>query len=195
MTVYKQQLLLEYLGFSPGPLDGLDGPKTREACRRFQSVFGLPATGAFDDATDQGLIDAVSGAMTPVDKPQSAADSDWWGDIRYFKRSEFACKCGRCGGFPAEPREDMVRIADKIRGHFGAPAHVVSGLRCPDHNRAVGGVANSQHMYGEACDIRVDGVGWSNLLAYTKSLPGVRYAYHIEGSNNIHFDIPAKPSP
>ena len=195
MTTYQRQLLLEYLGFSPGPLDGLDGPKTREACRRFQSAFGLPATGAFDDATDQGLIDAVSGAMTPVDKSQSGGDSDWWGDIRYFKKSEFACKCGRCGGFPAEPREEMVRIADKIRGHFGAPAHVVSGLRCPDHNRAVGGKANSQHMYGEACDIRVDGVGWSELLAYTKSLPGVRYAYHIEGSNNIHFDIPAKPSP
>ena len=195
MTTYQRQLLLEYLGFSPGPLDGLDGPKTREACRRFQSAFGLPATGAFDDATDQGLIDAVSGAMTPVDKSQSGGDSDWWGDIRYFKKSEFACKCGRCGGFPAEPREDLVRIADKIRGHFGAPAHVVSGLRCPDHNRAVGGVANSQHMYGEACDLRVDGVGWSDLLAYTKSLPGVRYAYHIEGSNNIHFDIPAKPSP
>ena len=195
MTTYQRQLLLEYLGFSPGPLDGLDGPKTREACRRFQSAFGLPATGAFDDATDQGLIDAVSGAMTPVDKSQSGGDSDWWGDIRYFKKSEFACKCGRCGGFPAEPREEMVRIADKIRGHFGAPAHVVSGLRCPDHNRAVGGKANSQHMYGEACDIRVDGVGWSDLLAYTKSLPGVRYAYHIEGSNNIHFDIPAKPSP
>lgn len=195
MTTYQRQLLLEYLGVSPGPLDGLDGPKTREACRRFQSAFGLPATGAFDDATDHGLIDAVSGAMTPVDKPQSAADSDWWEDIRYFKRSEFACKCGRCGGFPAEPREEMVRIADKIRGHFGSPAYVVSGLRCPAHNRAVGGKANSQHMYGEACDIRVDGVGWSELLAYTKSLPGVRYAYHIEGSNNIHFDIPAKPSP
>ena len=195
MTTYQRQLLLEYLGFSPGPLDGLDGPKTREACRRFQSAFGLPVTGAFDDATDQGLIDAVSGAMTPVDKPQSGGDSDWWGDIRYFKRSEFACKCGRCGGFPAEPREDLVRIADKIRGHFGAPAHVVSGLRCPDHNRAVGGKANSQHMYGEACDLRVDGVGWSDLLAYTKSLPGVRYAYHIQGSNNIHFDIPTKPSP
>ena len=195
MTTYQRQLLLEYLGVSPGPLDGLDGPKTREACRRFQSAFGLPATGAFDDATDHWLIDAVSVAMTPVDKSQSAADSDWWGDIRYFKKSEFACKCGRCGGFPAEPREEMVRIADKIRGHFGAPAHVVSGLRCPDHNRAVGGKANSQHMYGEACDIRVDGVGWSELLAYTKSLPGVRYAYHIEGSNNIHFDIPAKPSP
>ena len=195
MTTYQRQLLLEYLGFSPGPLDGLDGPKTREACRRFQSAFGLPATGAFDDATDQGLIDAVSGAMTPVDKSQSGGDSDWWEDIRYFKRSEFACKCGRCGGFPAEPREDLVRIADKIRGHFGAPAHVVSGLRCPDHNRAVGGKSNSQHMYGEACDLRVDGVGWYDLLAYTKSLPGVRYAYHIEGSNNIHFDIPAKPSP
>lgn len=190
MTTYQRQLLMEYLGFSPGPLDGLDGPKTREACRRFQSAFGLQVTGSFDDATDQRLIDAVSRAITPVDKSQSGGDSDWWGDIQYFKKSEFACKCGRCGGFPAEPQEAMVRIADKIRAHFGSPARVISGVRCLAHNKAVGGVANSQHMYGEACDIQVDGVGWQALLAYTKSLPGVRYAYHIGGSNNVHFDIP-----
>ena len=184
MTTYQRQLLLEYLGVSPGPLDGIPGPKTEAAAKKFRAAYGL-------EVTEKALTDAVAGLVEPV----AVETGDWWGDIRYFKRSEFACKCGRCGGFPAEPREEMVRIADKIRGHFGAPAHVVSGLRCPDHNRAVGGKANSQHMYGEACDIRVDGVGWSELLAYTKSLPGVRYAYHIEGSNNIHFDIPAKPSP
>lgn len=187
MTVKQIQALLIYLGYEPGQVDGIIGPKTRGALSAFQPDYGLPATGQPDDTTCKMLVAAVAGTAVKVERPQTG---DWWEDIRYFKRSEFACKCGRCGGFPAEPREAMVRIADKIRAHFGAPAHVVSGLRCPDHNRAVGGKANSQHMYGEACDIRVDGVGWEQLLAYTKSLPGVRYAYHIEGSNNIHFDIP-----
>ena len=179
MTVYKQQLLLEYLGFSPGKLDGLDGPKTRAAAKKFQTAYGL-------EVTEKSLTDAVAGLIGPV-----AVDTEnWWEEIKYFKRSEFACKCGRCGGFPAEPKEALVRIADQIRAHFGAPARVISGLRCPANNKAVGGVANSQHMYGEAVDLRVDGVGWEKLLAYTKTLPGVRYAYHIEGSNNIHLDIP-----
>ena len=187
MTVKQIQALLIYLGYDPGQVDGILGPKTEGALSAFQPEYGLPATGQPDDTTCKMLVAAVAGTAVKVDRPQTG---DWWEDIRYFKRSEFACKCGRCGGFPAEPQEAMVRLADKIRGHFGAPAHVISGLRCPAHNRAVGGKANSQHMYGEACDIRVDGVGWSDLLAYTKSLPGVRYAYHIEVSNNIHFDIP-----
>lgn len=187
MTVKQIQALLIYLGYDPGQVDGIIGPKTRGALSAFQPDYGLPATGQPDDTTCKMLVAAVAGTAVKVERPQTG---DWWEDIRYFKRSEFACKCGRCGGFPAEPQEAMVRIADKIRGHFGAPAHVVSGLRCPAHNRAVGGKSNSQHMYGEAVDIRVDGVGWSELLAYTKTIPGVRYAYHIEGSNNIHFDIP-----
>ncbi len=187
MTAKQIQALLIYLGYDPGQVDGILGPKTKGALSAFQPDYGLPATGQPDDTTVKMLVAAVAGTAVKVERPQTG---DWWEDIRYFKRSEFACKCGRCGGFPAEPQEAMVRIADKIRGHFGAPAHVVSGLRCPAHNRAVGGKANSQHMYGEACDLRVDGVSWSELLAYTKSLPGVRYAYHIEGSNNIHFDIP-----
>ena len=188
MSTYKQQLLLEYLGFSPGPLDGIEGPKTRAATKKFQTAYGL-------EATEKSLTDAVAGLIEPagVNIDTAPDEADWWRDIRYFKRSEFACKCGGqfCDGFPAEPQEAMVRIADQIREHFGAPARVVSGLRCPAHNKEVGGKATSQHMYGEAVDLRVDGVGWEKLLAYTKTLPGVRFAYHIEGSNNIHFDIPA----
>jgi uncharacterized protein YcbK (DUF882 family) len=28
-----------------------------------------------------------------------------------------------------------------------------SGVRCPQHNAAVGGVANSNHLYGKAADL------------------------------------------
>lgn len=44
-------------------------------------------------------------------------------------------------------------VLEPVRERFGKPITVNSGFRCPIHNRAVGGVANSQHMRGEAADI------------------------------------------
>ena len=70
------------------------------------------------------------------------------------------------------------------------PIEVVSGLRCPEWNKRQKGVANSQHMYGEAADLYFYGVSPNAALAWLKGQPEVRYAYRIEGSNNIHFDIP-----
>ena len=66
---------------------------------------------------------------------------------------------------------------------------MVSGLRCKVHNANCGGVANSQHMYGEAVDLRIKGVSGDKLLAYMKQQPEVRYAYKINATN-VHFDIP-----
>ena len=50
-------------------------------------------------------------------------------------------------------------------------------------------MANSQHMFGEAMDIRIDGVTASELCAFFKEQPEVRYTYEINGTN-VHFDIP-----
>ena len=46
-----------------------------------------------------------------------------------------------------------------------------------------------QHMYGEAVDIAIPGVTASQLVAYFKSQPGVRYTYAINNSY-VHFDVP-----
>lgn len=43
---------------------------------------------------------------------------------------------------------------EKIRFFTGAII-INSGVRCPAHNKKVGGVANSQHLHGRAADIRV----------------------------------------
>ena len=80
-------------------------------------------------------------------------------------------------------------MADRARKHFGKPAHNVSTLRDPTWNRLSGGVANSQHMYGEAMDIRIDGVSANDLYSFLKKQPEVRYTYKINGTN-VHFDIP-----
>ena len=46
------------------------------------------------------------------------------------------------------------RILQPIRYQWGEPIIVSSGYRCPDLNRAVGGVKNSDHIYGCAADIK-----------------------------------------
>ena len=115
MTVEQIQCLLTYLGYNPGAVDGVNGLKTAAAVLVFQQQEGLRQDGVPGPETQEALLSAVAtGRMcTPVMGNQSP---DWWGDIRYFKRDEFRCPCGRCGGFPVEPQESMVRTVDEFWG-------------------------------------------------------------------------------
>jgi peptidoglycan hydrolase-like protein with peptidoglycan-binding domain len=54
--VAQVQELLKDAGFNPGPIDGILGPRTKGALRRYQASQGLPATGALDEATRQALL-------------------------------------------------------------------------------------------------------------------------------------------
>jgi len=48
-------------------------------------------------------------------------------------------------------------VLEPLREAMGEPIKIGSGYRCPALNRAVGGVANSQHMKGQAADLCIDG--------------------------------------
>lgn len=48
-------------------------------------------------------------------------------------------------------------VLDPVRDMVDAPIIITSGYRCPQVNRLVGGVGNSQHMSGCAADFRVMG--------------------------------------
>lgn len=198
MTVKQIQLLLAYLGYDPGAIDGADGPQTSAAVKAFQQAEGLEPDGIAGPQTQARLREAVfqCRVYVPPDAPggaehkQEDVTGTFWDRIKYFTRAEFKCKCcGRfCNGYPAEMQEAVVKIADAARDHFGKPAHVVSGLRCEQWNAHEGGVANSQHMYGEAIDLRIDGVDSETLRQFVASQPGHRYSYCIN-STNVHFDI------
>lgn len=197
MTTEQIQHLLAYLGYSPGPVDGIPGPKTTAAITAFQRDFdGLTADGNAGEDTRKALRQAVADGMPEkkADAGDSLAAGTFWDGIRYFTRGEFACKCGLyhapyCDGYPAEMDERVVRLAEAARTHFGRPGHVISGLRCRQHNADSGGVANSQHMDGTACDLMIEGVDADRLLGWIQDQAGVRYAYKINGSN-VHFDVP-----
>ena len=175
--------------------DGLAGPKTVAAMEVYQAAHLLPVTGRVDDATGELLmleIPRQEATESPVPEEDTGSKtSTFWDGIEHFKRDEFRCKCGGryCNGFPAEPKEPLVKLLDAARANFGSPAHIVSGLRDPEWNRIQDGVANSQHMYGEAADVRIDGVTADALLSFFKGRPGVRYTYKIN-STNVHVDIP-----
>ena len=40
MTIRQIQNLLDYLGYAPGKIDGMDGTNTRKAVKAFQGDFG-----------------------------------------------------------------------------------------------------------------------------------------------------------
>ena len=46
-------------------------------------------------------------------------------------------------------------VLDPLREWYGKPIYITSGYRCPELNKAVGGVGNSYHLRGMAADIDV----------------------------------------
>ena len=48
-------------------------------------------------------------------------------------------------------------VLQPLRDAMGESIKIGSGYRCPQLNKAVGGVSNSQHMKGEAADLCIDG--------------------------------------
>ena len=193
MTAKEKQYLLGFLGYYKGNVDGLWGKLSEAAAKDFREGFGLAPGAEIDDALRHAVAYGMPARNVP-DKNDGNVTETFWDEIEYFTREEFACKCGQYhapygDGFPAEPKEAMVHIADRIRRELGVPVTVISGLRCRQHNADSGGVVNSQHMDGEACDIRARNTTADALLDKVLSIPGVRYAYKIN-STNVHFDIP-----
>ena len=48
-------------------------------------------------------------------------------------------------------------VLQPLRDAMGESIKIGSGYRCPQLNRAVGGISNSQHINGEAADLCIDG--------------------------------------
>lgn len=210
MNVKDRQCLLTFLkkadgtSYYTGEVDGIYGRLSRKAIQDFQKDFcGLTVTGEADAVTDQAIIHAVAFGIPERDQTEDNEDvtdnnvggSDqtgtFWDEIEFFDPEEMKCKCGGkyCDGYPHEIQPLLMQILDRARRWSGHPIVIVSGLRCKEWNRIQKGVATSQHQYGEAADVYFYGVSANAALAWLQSQPDVRYAYRIEGCNNIHFDI------
>lgn len=81
--------------------------------------------------------------------------------LEEFTRSDTATRLG-IDNTPGEKELEALRVLvertlQPLRDRLGIPVHVNSGYRCPELNKAVGGVPTSQHQKGEAADLSVDG--------------------------------------
>lgn len=155
-------------------IDGLVGNGTINALKDFQSKNGLPVDGIAGMQTYNKL-----NGSTPTPQPSKYT-------CKYFKDSEFKCPC--CG-LNLE-KNGIKQIADEIREHFGRPAIITSGTRCVKHNREVGGVSNSWHLYGNAIDLVVQGISGQQLLNFCQEIVNrgsARYTYLISGQA-VHID-------
>lgn len=207
MTIKQQQALLFYLGYYVGEIDGVFGSGSREACKSFQRDFfqmESKVDGKCGSETEAALKHAVTYGMpakkVETDKNDGSKTGTFWDEIKYFTRDEFRCPCGKCGGYPVEPKEALVRIADEMRGSFGRPMIIVppdghsggSGVRCQAYNDSLSGSAkNSRHIQGKAIDFSAPGVPASTIEAYLKKLINsgrIRYWYKIQ-SGSYHMDI------
>lgn len=189
MTVKQIQCLLACLGYYEGDIDGVWGTQSETATREFQSDFGgITVDGIAGETTQKALRHAVCYGIEKAETPSEETSGSFWDEIDHFEKIEFACKCGKCGGFPQEPKEKLIRVAEAVRKHFNQPVTVSSGVRCVTHNARVGGVSNSRHLSGKAMDFCVRGQTAKAVLAYVSTFADIRYSYAIDGSF-VHMDI------
>lgn len=81
---------------------------------------------------------------------------------RYFTLPEMT-KTGT--GLPNDPPEAalvaltrlVILALDPLRAAVGRPVRITSGYRSPEVNRAIDGSPTSQHLKGEAADIKIEG--------------------------------------
>lgn len=168
MTDLQRQCLLAALGYYPHrQIDGIWGPKSQAAMEAFEAAH-----------PGMTLLEALA-----------APQPDFWDTIPNFTKAEFACRCGKCGGFPAEPDPVLVQLLQDIRSCLDTPMVISSGVRCESHNASVGGVANSRHLGGKAADVMAPGISGATLLRRAQADSRTRYAYIIGSGPYVHIDV------
>lgn len=114
----------------------------------------------------------------------------------HFVLSEFSCKCGcKMPDFVFENlKNKLIPALENARSISKVPFYITSGYRCDEYNKSVGGVKNSAHTKGLACDIAISSSGFryevlSSLIKAGFSRIGVYRSF-------IHCDVDySKPYP
>lgn len=121
--------------------------------------------------------------------------------IKYFSLAEFVrsatAKRLNIDNTPTfEIVDNLNRLADYldgIREKLGKPILISSGYRCPVLNRAVGGVANSQHQKGLAADlVCADMAKLESVLRETGGFDQL-IKEHRKGSKSFWFHVSVCP--
>ena len=126
--------------------------------------------------------------------------SDWISDHFYmgeFIYSAVAVERGLDNTPPPEAQKAIKNLVKKLleplREYADCPTgmHISSGYRCEELNRLVGGVANSQHLTGEAADIYTFG-SCRLLEALQQSRLNFDQAIYYRRRGFIHLSLKVK---
>lgn len=89
-----------------------------------------------------------------------------------------------------EPLRTHINSLSTAVGQRETPIIITSGFRSPSLNKAVGGVRNSQHMTGEACDIHIPsttiGRQWFLWLMDNTDFDQLIFEHNNHGAYWIH---------
>lgn len=146
-NVKQLQEILTQIGIDVGKIDGVEDSKTKAGIRHFQKIFGLAVDGIASSKTWDVLNKAKG--------------------VKNFKVREFACR--HCGEIKIDINL-LLKLEELRRAIGNRPIIINSGYRCPTHNKKVGGAKNSQHLYGKAADIRVNGMNPRTLEKYADTV-------------------------
>lgn len=102
-----------------------------------------------------------------------------------FTVKEFACSDGTDTIFISP---ELVNVLQKIRTHFGKPVYINSAYRTEVHNKKIGGAQYSQHKYGTAADIHINGVTQKELASYVETIMPNTGGIGIY-KNFVHVDV------
>ena len=126
-----------------------------------QSAAGLAVDGKGGKNTWTALLEGKAAGV-----PASA----------HFKLSEFKCKDGTA--VPAKYYancQKLMNLLEEIRAACGNRAiTITSGYRTESYNKKVDGAKQSQHLYAAAADIKVSGMGASEVYKLCDTLVGSR---------------------
>lgn len=111
-----------------------------------------------------------------------------------FLRSETAARLGWKIEPTDQERAQLLRlcsiILEPLRLRVGVPVHILSGLRPRGLNTYIGGAKNSEHIFGRAADIEVEGYTPMHLALLIAEL-GVPFNQLIlEFDQWVHVSVP-----
>lgn len=102
---------------------------------------------------------------------------------------------------PNKQERDCLRVLAEnvlqpLREHFDEPIKIGSGYRCAALNKAVGGVANSQHTKGQAADLCIEGdkakgKKWFDYIRYNLDFDQLIWEHNVKGTYWVHVSYKA----
>jgi len=110
-----------------------------------------------------------------------------------FSKKEFDSKDG--ADMPNDVFNNIVEVAKNLqvlRDEVKSPIRINSGYRSPSHNKKVGGVKNSHHIYGRAADIVVSGMMPNQVAKVIDKLwkeGKMKKGWYKVYNSFVHYDI------